>query len=119
MSSETKKPFGIYLIGIVGAIAIGYGTVRIATKQVAVPDIAAQRTAERLKFRQEVTDATTVTLTNAAVVDAQRGIYRLPINAAVELTIREWQNPAAARKTLLDRLETATAKLPEQPSAFE
>ena len=119
MSSETRKPFGIYLIGIVGAIAIGYGTVRLATRQVTPPDIAAQRSAERLKFRQEVTDATTATLTNAAVIDPQRGIYRLPINSAMELTLREWRDPVAARKVLLERLETATAKLPEKPNAFE
>jgi hypothetical protein len=120
MSCETNKPCCgisktccIYVVGILGAIGIGYGTVRMATRQVTPTDLTAQRVAERLKFRQEVADATTATLTNAAVVDPARGFYRLPVNVAMELAVREWQNPAAARKTLLDRLEKSTAKLPD------
>jgi hypothetical protein len=47
---------------------------------------------------------------------------RLPINEAMKLALREWQNPAAARSNLIARVEKATAvppAAPAKPSPFE
>jgi len=55
-------------------------------------------------------------------VNKDKGIVRLPIQRAVELTLQEWQNPAAARSNLISRVDKATAvppKAPEKPNPFE
>ena len=47
---------------------------------------------------------------------------RLPIEVAMQITGREWQNPAAARAKLIERVEKATyvpPPPPPKPSAFE
>ncbi|MCX6903856.1 MAG: hypothetical protein NTW03_10360 [Verrucomicrobia bacterium] len=46
-------------------------------------------------------------LENYGWLDEQRGLVRLPISRAMELTAREWQNPAVARSNLLFRVEKA------------
>jgi hypothetical protein len=44
-------------------------------------------------------------LANYAYTDASRGVVRLAIARAMELTVVEWQNPAAGRSNLLAHLE--------------
>jgi hypothetical protein len=55
-------------------------------------------------------------LQNYAWIDANRGIVRLPIARAMELTVQEWQHPELARSNLLFRVEqmaaTPAASLP-------
>lgn len=46
-------------------------------------------------------------LDNYAWIDQNKGIVRLPIDRAIELTIREWQNPAEARSNLIARADFA------------
>lgn len=56
------------------------------------------------------------------VIDAGKGLVRLKIERAMELTLEEYKNPAAARTNLLARAEKAAAvppKAPEAPSKFE
>jgi hypothetical protein len=46
----------------------------------------------------------------------------LPIENAMQLAEREWQNPSAARSNLISRVEKATfvpPPPPAKPSAFE
>jgi hypothetical protein len=38
-------------------------------------------------------------------ISRERGVVRLPIAQAMELTVKEWQDPAAGRAGLLARLE--------------
>jgi hypothetical protein len=55
-------------------------------------------------------------------VDQDRQIVRLPIDVAMSLAAREWQNPEKARADLIARGVKATAVLPKtapKPSAFE
>ena len=52
-------------------------------------------------------------------IDPTKGIVRLPVQRAVELSLQLWQDPAAARTNLLGRLDKATAKPPEKPSEYE
>jgi hypothetical protein len=58
-------------------------------------------------------------LTTYGWIDPTKGIVRLPVQRAVELSRQLWQDPAAARAQLLSRLEKATAKPPEKPSEYE
>jgi hypothetical protein len=61
-------------------------------------------------------------LNTSAVIDAQRGVVRLPLEVAMKLAAQAWQDPAAARADLKARAEKAAAELPkgpEKPSAFE
>ena len=48
-----------------------------------------------------------------------KGIVRLPVQRAVELTLQEWQNPGAARSNLISRVEKATALPPAKPNPYE
>lgn len=87
-----------------------------------VPAVDADRGAERSKALAEIRATEDKALTTAAVIDAPRGIVRLPIDRAVELAAEAWKNPSAARADLKARAEKAAAELPkapEKPSAFE
>ena len=56
------------------------------------------------------------------VTDAGKGIVRLKIDRAMELTIEAYKNPGAAQKELAARADKASApapKAPEAPSQFE
>jgi hypothetical protein len=49
-------------------------------------------------------------------------MVRLPIDRAMEITIREYQNPLAARSNLVataNHLAAPPPKAPEQPSQYE
>ena len=87
-----------------------------------VPAIDADRAAVRTKALAEIRAAETQALNHPGWIDENRGLVRLPIEVAMQITEHEWQNPAAARSNLTARVEKATApapKAPEKPSAFE
>lgn len=86
------------------------------------PAIDAARAAERRTALAEIRVAESKALAGLTTLDAQKGIVRLPIERAMELTAQAWKNPAAARADLISRVEKATAASPPaaaQPSAFE
>lgn len=108
---------GFILAGILFAVL----AVSVKLSQ-AVPAVDADRGAERSKALAEIRAAEETALHSAAVIDAQRGTVRLPIDLARQMTLQAWQNPAAARADLKARAEKAAAELPkapEKPSAFE
>ena len=87
-----------------------------------MPVIDADRAAERSKALAEIRATEEKALASSAVIDAPRGIVRLPIEDAMKLAAQKWQNPSAARADLNARAEKAAAELPkaqEKPSAFE
>ncbi len=87
-----------------------------------VPEIDADRGAERSKALVEMQAAEEQALTTAAVIDAAHGTVRLPVDTAMQLAAQAWKDPAAARANLNARAEKATKELPkapEKPSAFE
>lgn len=83
------------------------------------PALAEDKIAARVKALAEVRTAEQALLHTYAVVDKTKGIYQVPIARALELTLHEWQQPAAARSNLLARVEKAAAKPPEKPSEYE
>jgi hypothetical protein len=106
----------LLVCGLFAALAIG---VKLS---LAVPAVDADRGAERSQALAEIRAAEDKALNTAAVLDAQRGTVRLPLEVATKLALQAWQNPAAARADLKARAEKAAAelpKVPEKPSAFE
>jgi hypothetical protein len=87
---------------------------------VPIPAIDADRAAIRSKALAEIRAAEAQALNQAGWIDQSRGLMRLPIEVAMQITEREWQNPAAARSNLMVRFEKAVPPAaPAQPSAFE
>jgi hypothetical protein len=78
--------------------------------------LAAIRARERAQFLQEVRATEAKALSEYAWQDQAKGFVRLPLARALELTLQEWQQPAAARSNLIARVEKATEKPPPPPA---
>lgn len=104
-------------------VSVLFAVVAVTVKLAVKPEaIDAARAAERTKALAEIRATEEKALTSTGWIDPQRGIVRLPIETALQLAAKEWQNPAAARADLVARAEKAAAELPkapEKPSAFE
>jgi hypothetical protein len=87
-----------------------------------VPAVDAASAAGRVKALAEIRAAETQALNQPGWIDQNRGLVRLPIEVAMQLTERVGQDPAAIRSNLKARAEKATAPAPAtpaKPSAFE
>ena len=73
------------------------------------------RAEERLKARNELRATTAAALSNGGMVDTNKGIVRIPIARAMEMTVKAYENPEAARSNLVARSQKAAAPAP-QPS---
>jgi len=107
---------------IIGTLLIVGILINAMIKYTTPPSLTAERAAFRAKNLAELRAANANALTSYDYVDQQRGIVRLPIEQAMQLTIAEWADPAKGRATLLERQAKASAplaKAPEKPSAFE
>ncbi|HTV62058.1 MAG TPA: hypothetical protein VMH30_05755 [Verrucomicrobiae bacterium] len=102
--------------GFVIATFIFVALIVIVKCSVAVPAIDADRDAAIAQSLMEIRSNEVVSLDNPGWIDRQRGIVRLPLDTALQIAAREWQNPAQARADLLAREEKATAPLPKQPA---
>lgn len=93
------------------------------TRQYTTPaPLGAERAAERAKALAELHAAEAEALNNVGWIDQGKGIVRLPIAEALQLAQKQWQNPAQARATLVDRVEKAfyvPPPPPPKPSQFE
>jgi hypothetical protein len=111
-----------YAIGILGCFLIVAALVWAMRHYTQPLPLAQERVAVRKKALAEVRAAEADQLNNYGFVDQAKGVVRLPIAEAMNLTLREWQNPPAARSNLIARVEKATAappKAPEKPNPFE
>ena len=104
-------------------VSVIFAGLAVAVKLfVSVPALDTERAAVLAKALAEIRITENASLNNAGWIDQSRGIVRLPIETAVQLAARAWQNPASARADLTARAEKAAApapKAPEKPSAFE
>lgn len=109
-------------IGILGAFLV-VGVLVYAMKQYTRPAPLNQaRVEERKKALTETRSEETRLLNNNEVIDAGKGLVRLKISRAMELTLEDYKNPAAARSNMVARADKAGApapKAPEKPSQFE
>src|SRR5438128_10774812 len=128
MNDGQKQPafdaarFTAYAVGIFGTFLIVAMLVLAMRHYTRPAPVGANRVEERYKFLQDQRAADAKALNEYDWIDKDKGIVRLPVQRAVELTLQEWQNPAAARSNLISRVEKATAvppKAPEKPSIYE
>lgn len=111
-----------YVIAVLGALLIVAVLVFAMRHYTQPPPLGQARAIERAQKLGELRADETTALLSVGWIDQAKGIVRLPIEAAVQITLREWQNPAAARSNLIARVEKATyvpPPPPPKPSAFE
>lgn len=123
MNLETpQKPVWHFGVIFIGACLLFVVLVVVVKLSVPVPAIDADRAALRSKALADIHSAEAAALSTAGWVDQDRGIVRLPIETALQLSESAAQNPAAARADLIARAARAAASLPKtapKPSAFE
>jgi hypothetical protein len=124
MSSQpVRERTGLaYVIGILGSLLIVAALVWAMQRYAQPLPLGQDRAAVRKKALAELRAAEASELTTYGWVDQPKGVVRLPIAEAMQLALRDWQNPAAARSNLIARVEKATAAppvAPAKPSAFE
>ncbi len=111
-----------YLIGILGCFLIIAALVWAMQRYTQPPPLGEDRVTVRKKALAELRAAEASELDNYGWVDQGKGVVRLPIAVALQLALRDWQNPAAARSNLVARVEKATAvppPPPPKPNPFE
>ena len=113
-----------YVVALVGAFLIMFLLVRAMQHYMRPPPVNQARADERRKALATLKAANTDALqAPAAWLDKGRGIVRLPIDRAIQLTLQEWTtNSVQARSNLFLRLDKATyvpPKPPEKPSEYE
>ena len=117
MNHQTTNRASAAALGLLVASAL-FAIVTVVVKlTLSVPDIDADRASDRTKALAAIRAEEDNALTHAATIDAQRGIVRLPIETAIKLAADKWQNPAAARADLKDRVEKSVA--PVKAESFE
>lgn len=108
-----------WFLGIAGTFLLVGGLTWWVIQRTQAPGVDTVRAALRYQNLAELRAADHATLTTAGIIDANKGIYRIPITNAVAMFLHLWQDPAAGRADLLARVEKATAKPPEVPSEYE
>ena len=125
MSDSNQKPCcvskTINTIAILGTfLIVGWlAWLMIANKPA---PIGAERGAERRKAAGELKSASSEALSSIGWQDQNKGLVRLPVDVAMQVTVQKSKDPKAARADLMARVEKATAtppKAPEKPSEFE
>ena len=118
---QTNRATGAAISLMVGSLLfiVLCAAVRFLTT---APDIDAAAGVKRSQALATIRATEYTNLNQVAWIDQSRGIVRLPIDTAMELTVQAWQNPAQARADLIEREKKATAPAPvtpKKPSVFE
>jgi hypothetical protein len=109
----------------VGIILVGglFAVLTLVVKLTApAPEIDSAAAASRYQALVEIRTNEAAQLSTLGWADQSRGLVRLPIDTAIQLTASKWQNPAAARAELNARAEAAAAPVAPaapKPSSFE
>jgi len=110
---------GAGFLALLGMLLLGVGLSWGWIARTPPPSLDAARVKERIAAREETRAADQKALATAGVVDAQRGIYRIPIQDAMKLMREKWKNPAAGRADLMQRLGRAMAPPPEPVNIYD
>ena len=94
-------------VGIAGVMLIMAGLIWVMYHFTQPEPVDQSRWAERKRNLSEINAQAREQLDSYGWMDRDRGIVRLPVARAVDLTIREWENPSAGRSNLLALLERA------------
>jgi hypothetical protein len=109
-NKRTVWPVGVAFLIACLLFAVIVAAVKYSTP---VPAIDADRAAVRAKALAEIRAAETQALNHPGWIDENRGLVRLPIDVAMQITEREWQNPAAARSNLMRALKKRPPRRPK------
>ena len=121
-SSLARTRIVVFWVGILGTFLIMAALVGLMRVYTRPAHVSAARAEERRKALEDVNNQARDQLENYGWIDANKGIVRLPIAQAMELTIRDWKNPSAARSNLIARVPKPpppAPKQPEKPSEYE
>ena len=113
-----------YAIGVAGSFLVIIALMWLTRAATSVAPLATARGAERMKIKSEfmAANAPLVEPNTYAWQDKEKGFVRVPIERAMELTLQEWKNPAAARSNLLSRADKffyVPPAAPPKPSIYE
>jgi hypothetical protein len=106
-----------YIVAIIGAFLIVWFLVRLTRVYTTPAPLGEDRAAIRRNALKELRAQNEEILHNPNYVweNAAKGIVRMPIDRAMEVSLKLWQDPAAGRSNLIARVEKATA-VAAQPS---
>ena len=121
MSDQPNRSTGLYVVAIVGTFLIVAALVWVMQRYTQPAPVNQARVAERKKFLAEIRAAEADALNNYGWVDQAKGLVRLPVGRAMEITLDEWKNPALAHSNMAARAEKAYAPpaTPAAPNPFE
>jgi hypothetical protein len=108
-----------WCLGIAGTFLIVGWLAWLVAERTRPAGIDQARAELRRKNLMELRADNQAALTSYGWIDPAKGIVRLPVQRAMELSLQLWQDPAAGRSNLLGRLDKTTAKPPEKPSEYE
>lgn len=106
--TPSKPKLWVYAVAIALSFLLMAWIVRGMYRTENPGPVNSQRAEERLKARRELDAAMTAELNNRGVLDKARGIERIPIQQAMEMIVRDWENPAVGRSNLIGRLQKAS-----------
>ncbi len=111
------------IIGLVLALVLGGAITGRLLKKHQGKGPRTARAEEREKNMTEYQAALIKETSGYGVVNKDAGIYRIPIDRAMEIAAREWKNPGQARALLTNRVVKAVPPpppaAPEPKSQFE
>ena len=113
-----KARIAAYFVGIAGTLLIVGALAWLIIQKTRPVGVDQARVELRTKNLAEMRALDKAALETYGWVDQTKGLVRLPVDRAMEMTIALWQNPSAARSNLLGRIEKATAKPPREAESI-
>ena len=109
---EFKSSLVIYAIGVLGSFLIVIGLIWAMYRYTRPEPITQDRANERKKALTETRMAEADALNNYGWVEQARGLVRLPIARAMQITLREYEkSPSAFRSNIVTAAEKASAPI--------
>ena len=123
MKSSGKSAGGFFrFLLAVGLFCVMAVLLRLTWESARPPSIGAERANLRKANLAEARSVEEEMLTSYGIINAEKGIYRMPIDQAIQMMIQEWKQPEKARQMMAKRVDLAVAPPsppPETPSEFE
>jgi hypothetical protein len=95
-----------YFVGTLLVFFLGVALIVAMYRFTRPPSVDEARFAERRRNLAELRTQARQQLDEYGWVNAAQGVVRLPIRRAMELMLREWQNPAEGRSNLAVRIQS-------------
>lgn len=114
-AERSTVSWAINALALTGLLLIMFALIWIMYHYTRPEPVDEAHVAERRRNLAELNAQAKEVLENYAWLDQVKGIVRLPVSRAMEISAKEWRNPATARSNLLWRLEKATTVPPQPP----